>query len=274
MKRKNRLFDVTVRVLGLLSGLTMLFPFAWMFSTSFKSSSEALTIPPSMLPEHATLENFHNALTLVPLWRMFGNSVGLSAVATSLQIITSAMAAYGFSRIHFRGRESLFMVYLATMMIPFQVTVVPLFMEMQKLGLVDSFAGLALPMVVSAFGVFLLRQGMLKLPKELEEAAIIDGAGHLRIFTRIMLPLIAPSLATLGILSFMATWNAFLWPLVIISSNEKMTLPLGLANLHGQYTTDWGLVMAGTSFAVVPIVLVYIVAQRRITEGFLMSGLK
>jgi multiple sugar transport system permease protein len=160
------------------------------------------------------------------------------------------------------------------MMIPFQVTVVPLFIEMQRLGLVDSFGGLVLPQLVSAFGVFLLRQSMLKLPKELEEAAIMDGAGHIRIFGRIVLPLVGPALATLGILSFMATWNAFLWPLVIVSTSEKMTLPLGLANLHGQYSTDWPLIMAGTAFAIVPIVLVYVAAQRRITEGFLMSGLK
>ena len=271
---RRRGLSLGLRIIGLASGLTMLFPFIWMLSTSFKSASEGLTVPPTLLPQHATLANYRNAVELVPLWRMFGNSLAVSAVATTAQILTSAMAAYGFSRICFRGRDGLFMLYLATMMIPFQVTVVPLFMEMQHFGLVDSYPALVLPMVASAFGVFLLRQGMLKLPRELEEAAIVDGAGHIRIFARIVLPLVAPALATFGILSFMATWNSFLWPLVVISTNEKMTLPLGLANLHGQYTTDWGLVMAGTSFAVVPIVLVYIVAQRRITEGFLMSGLK
>lgn len=270
----KRIFGAIARLFGLASGLFMLFPFIWMFSTSFKDPSEGMTVPPTLLPQHATLDNYRSAMELIPLWRMFANSLGVSAVATTAQILTSAMAAYGFSRLKFRGREPLFMVYLATIMIPFQVTVVPLFMEMQRLGLVDSYQALVLPMVASAFGVFLLRQGMLKLPRELEEAAVVDGAGHLRIFTRIVLPLVAPSLSTFGILSFMATWNSFLWPLVVISTNEKMTLPLGLANLHGQYTTDWGLVMAGTSFAVVPIVLVYIAAQRRITEGFLMSGLK
>lgn len=270
----NRSLGIGLRIVGVISGLSMLFPFLWMLSTSFKSSSEALTIPPTLIPADPTLDNYRSAVELIPLWRMFGNSLAVSALATALQVLTSAMAAYGFSRLQFRGRDALFLVYLATMMVPFQVTVVPLFMEMQQLGLVDSYAGLVLPMVASAFGVFLLRQGMLKLPRELEEAAFVDGAGHLRIFGRIVLPLVGPSLATFGILSFMATWNAFLWPLVIISSDEKMTLPLGLANLHGQYTTDWGLVMAGTSFAVIPIVLVYLVAQRRITEGFLMSGLK
>lgn len=272
--RRSRIADVTLRVVGLASGLTMLFPFLWMFSTSFKGPDEALTVPPTLLPQHGTLDNFRHAVELVPLWRMFGNSLAVSGVATTAQVLTAAMAAYGFSRLTFRGRDGLFLIYLATMMIPFQVTVVPLFIEMQRLGLVDSFGGLVLPQLVSAFGVFLLRQSMLKLPKELEEAAIMDGAGHIRIFGRIVLPLVGPALATLGILSFMATWNAFLWPLVIVSTSEKMTLPLGLANLHGQYSTDWPLIMAGTAFAIVPIVLVYVAAQRRITEGFLMSGLK
>lgn len=272
--KRDRVIGFALRVLGALGGLFMIFPFVWMLSTSVKSSSEALTVPPVLIPAHPTLDNFHRAVDLVPLWRMFGNSVVVSVLATAAQLLTSAMAAYGFSRISFRGRDGIFLLYLATMMIPFQVTVVPLFMEMQHAGLVDTFAGLVLPQLVSAFGVFLLRQSMLKLPRELEEAAIVDGAGHARMFSRIVLPLVAPSLATLGILSFMATWNAFLWPLVIISSTDKMTLPLGLANLQGQYSTDWSLVMAGTSFAVIPIVLVYVLAQRRITEGFLMSGLK
>jgi len=271
---RKRAADIILRAIGLISGVTMVFPFIWMFATSVKGPSETLTIPPTLLPQDGTLDNFRRAVELVPLWRMFGNSLAVSAVATTVQLLTAAMAAYGFSRLRFRGRDGLFLVYLATMMIPFQVTVVPLFIEMQHLGLVDSYAGLVLPQLVSAFGVFLLRQSMLKLPKELEEAAIVDGAGHIRIFGRILMPLVAPALSTLGVLSFMATWNAFLWPLVIVSTSEKMTLPLGLANLHGQYTTDWPLIMAGTTFAVVPIVLVYIAAQRRITEGFLMSGLK
>ena len=271
---RKRVADIILRTIGLVSGLTMVFPFIWMFATSVKGPSETLTVPPTLLPQHGTLDNFRRVVELVPLWRMLGNSLAVSAVATTAQVLTAAMAAYGFSRLTFRGRDGLFVVYLATMMIPFQVTVVPLFIEMQRLGLVDSYAGLVLPQLVSAFGVFLLRQSMLKLPRELEEAAIVDGAGHIRIFGRVLLPLVAPALSTLGILSFMATWNAFLWPLVIVSTTEKMTLPLGLANLHGQYTTDWPLIMAGTTFAVVPIVLVYIVAQRRITEGFLMSGLK
>lgn len=273
MKAK-RSVDIPLRILAGVGGASMLFPFLWMLSTALRPSSDALTIPPSLIPSHPTLENFRQVTELIPLWRMFGNSLFISAIATTAQVLTSAMAAYAFSRISFKGREALFFLYLATMMIPFQVTVVPLFIEMQKLGLVDKYLGLALPQLVSAFGVFLLRQSMLKLPRELEEAAVLDGAGHGRIFTRVILPLVRPSMSALGILSFMATWNAFLWPLVIISSSEKMTLPLGLSNLHGQYSTNWTLVMAGTTFAVLPIVLVYVIAQRRITEGFLMSGIK
>lgn len=271
---RRRLGSFLLQLLLVAGSLVMLFPFIWMFSTSVKGSAEALATPPTLWPKDLIWTNYQRVFETIPLWQMFKNSVFVSLVATAVQMITSAMAAYGFARINFRGRDLLFLVYLSTMMIPFQVTVVPLFIEMQQLGLVDTYAGLLLPMLVSAFGVFLMRQAMMKLPKEIEEAALIDGAGHFRIFRSIALPLVAPSMATLGILSFMASWNSFLWPLVITSSDEMQTLPLGLANLHGQYSTDWGLVMAGTSLVVIPIVLVYLVAQRYITQGFVMSGLK
>jgi multiple sugar transport system permease protein len=154
------------------------------------------------------------------------------------------------------------------------VTIVPLFVEMKYLGFVDSYPGLILPTIASAFGTFLLRQAFLTLPKELEEAAFVDGAGHWTVFTRIAVPLAAPALATFGIFAFMASWNSFLWPLVIVNSQELMTLPLGLANLHGQYTTQWNLVMAGTTISVIPILLIYLLAQKYIVRGFVFSGIK
>lgn len=272
--RKFSLGNLLIHTSVIFGALIMLFPFVWMFSTSMKNQAEALATPPTLMPQEPTWDNYTRVMETIPLWQMFKNSIFLSVSATILQILTSALAAYAFARITFKGRELLFLLYLSTMMVPFQVTVVPLFIEMEKLGLVDTYLGLLLPMVVSAFGVFLMRQAMLKLPKEIEEAAVIDGAGHFRIFRSIAFPLVAPSVSTLGILSFMASWNAFLWPLVIVSSDEMMTLPLGIANLHGQYSTDWGLVMAGTSIAVIPIVLVYMSAQKWITQGFVMSGLK
>lgn len=255
-------------------GAAMLFPFAWMVSTSLKLDLELFKTPPQLIPRPLVPENYGKVADLLPIWRIAINSVVVAAVATTLQVLTSAMAAYGFARLRFRGRDALFFVYLATLMVPFQVTIVPLFIEMRYLGLVDTYPGLILPGIVSAFGTFMLRQAFLGLPRDFEEAAFVDGASHWKVFTRIALPLVAPSLATFGIFAFMASWNSFLWPLVIISSEELMTLPLGLANLHGQYTTQWNLVMAGATISVVPILAVYLIAQKHIVRGVAMSGIK
>jgi multiple sugar transport system permease protein len=184
------------------------------------------------------------------------------------------MAAYAFARIKFRGSGALFMVYLTTLMVPFQVTIVPLFVEMKYLHFVNSYPGLIVPSIASAYGTFLLRQAFLSLPAELEEAAFVDGASHWTVFTRIALPLVRPSLATFAVLSFIASWNSFLWPLVIISSQNLMTLPVGLSNLQGEHLTAWNLVMAGATISVLPILLVYLVAQKQIVRGFVLSGVK
>jgi multiple sugar transport system permease protein len=184
------------------------------------------------------------------------------------------MAAYAFARIRFRGRDLLFLVYLITLMVPAQVTMVPLFILMRLLGLTNSYAGLILPSVTSAFGVFLLRQFFLTIPRDLEEAAFLDGASHWTVFWRVILPLSRPGLAALTIFSFMASWNSFLWPLLIITDQSLMTLPLGLSTLQGQYTTVWNQLMAGTVISILPIVVVYVLAQRHFVEGMTLSGLK
>jgi multiple sugar transport system permease protein len=184
------------------------------------------------------------------------------------------MAAYAFARMKFRGSNVLFLLYLGTLMVPFQVTIVPLFIEMKYLHAVNSYPGLIMPSIASAYGTFLLRQAFMSLPAELEEAAFVDGAGHWTVFTRIVLPLVRPSLATFGVLSFIASWNSFLWPLVIISSQKLMTLPVGIANLQGEHLTAWNLVMAGTTISVIPIVVVYLFAQKHIVRGFVLSGVK
>jgi multiple sugar transport system permease protein len=202
------------------------------------------------------------------------NSARVAVTTTTAQVGTSAMAAYAFSRFTFRGREALFALYLATLMVPIQVLLVPLFIEMRALGLIDTYAALILPLIAAPFGVFLLRQTMLSLPREIEEAAFVDGASHWKVFSRIVLPNCKAGLATFGVLAFMASWNSFLWPLVAISSESMMTLPLGLASLQGRYTTAWNLVMAGSALSVVPIVAVFLAAQRYVVQGVAMSGLK
>lgn len=251
-----------------------LFPFAWMVSTSLKRDIALFVTPPELIPSPFVPENYTHVAELLPIWRFALNSMGVAIVSTALQLVTSAMAAYAFARLRFPGRDALFLLYLATLMVPFQVTIVPLFIEMRYLGFVDTYQGLILPTIASAFGTFLLRQAFLGLPRELEEAAFVDGASHWKVFTRIVLPLSKPALATFAIFAFMASWNSFLWPLVIVSSEELMTLPLGLANLHGQYTTQWNLVMAGTTISVVPILAVYLVAQKYIVRGVTLSGIK
>ncbi len=256
-----------------LGAVAMLFPFLWTVITSITPGG-TLSSGPSLVVEDPTLDAYRELFGVMPVWRIVGNSFGIAVATTVLQLITSSMAAYAFARLPFRGRNVVFAVYLATLMIPLQVLVVPLFIEMTRLQLNDTYFALLAPTIASAFGVFLLKQAMEGVPRELDEAATIDGAGHLRIFTTIMLPLVRPSLATLAVFAFMSSWNSFLWPLVVIRSPELMTLPLGLATLRGQFTTEWDVVMAGSVVSIIPIALLYIVAQRHIIAGMAHTGLK
>jgi multiple sugar transport system permease protein len=255
-------------------GLLMVIPFVWMLSTSLKAPGTALSVPPELLPRQPTLASYQQVLATVPLLRMFGNSLIVTVVSVLGQLTTSALAAYAFARMRWRGRETIFLIYLATLMVPSQVTITPLFVLMQRLGWVDTYQGLIAPGVVSAFGTFLLRQAMLGVPREYEEAALIDGANHLTIFRQVVLPMIGPGLATLTVFAVMGSWNSFLWPLFITRDERLMTLPVGLAQLHGRYTTDWSLVMAGAVITVLPIILVYLAAQRSFVRGVALSGLK
>ncbi|MCC2317069.1 carbohydrate ABC transporter permease [Cellulomonas chengniuliangii] len=256
-----------------LGAVAMLFPFLWTVITSITPGG-TLSSGPSLVVEDPTLDAYRELFGVMPVWRIVGNSFGIAVATTLLQLVTSSMAAYAFARLPFRGRNVVFAVYLATLMIPLQVLVVPLFIEMTRLQLNDTYFALLAPTIASAFGVFLLKQAMEGVPRELDEAATIDGAGHLRIFTTIMLPLVRPSLATLAVFAFMSSWNSFLWPLVVIRSPELMTLPLGLATLRGQFTTEWDVVMAGSVVSIIPIALLYIVAQRHIIAGMAHTGLK
>jgi multiple sugar transport system permease protein len=274
MNRKTGFAVYLQRALLIVGGAVMIFPFFWMLSSSLKNDVEAFATPPTLFPSAPSLDNYRKVISHLDVKQLFVNSVMVSVTVTALQLLTSALAGYAFARIHFRGKNILFIAYLVTMMVPMQVIIVPLFIEMRELHLIDSLIGLGLPMIVSAFGVFFMRQAMMGIPKELEEAAILDGASHFKIFSRIAIPLTIPALSTLGILAFMSVWNSFLWPLIIIYSPEKMTIPLGLANLHGENLTDWPMVMAGTSMAVIPIALLYITLQKRITQSFLTAGLK
>jgi multiple sugar transport system permease protein len=255
-----------------IGAVVMAFPFYWTVTTSLTPNARLTAL--RAWPEKTSLEAYALLIETLPFIRIVGNSLWIATVSTLVQLLTSAMAAYVFARMHFRGRDVLFVAFLSTMMIPQAVLVVPLFIEMRMLGLVDTYLGLLAPSLTSVFAIFLLRQSIRQLPRELDDAAIIDGAGHIRIFFQIVLPLIRPVLATLAVLAFMGSWNNFLWPLIIIRSPELMTLPLGLATLRGQYTNPWEVVMAGSVISILPMALLYLVAQKYVVQGIASAGLK
>ena len=275
LRHARRVRRVGRYVVLVLCALALIGPFVWMVLASLKTDADIKAIPPTLLPDPVTGDNYQRVVDAFPFWRFAANSLGVAVASTLLQLVLASTAAYAFARIEFRFRNLLFGLYLATMMIPLQVVIVPLFIEMRNLGLVDTYAGLLLPTIVSSFGVFLLRQAFLALPKELDEAAFIDGAGHFSVFFRILLPLIGPALATVAVFAFMATWNSFLWPLVITqASNRHVTLPVGLSRLSGRFSTDWNVIMAGSVMTLVPIVVFYLITQRWVIRSVAFSGLK
>lgn len=261
-------------ILLIISGAVMIIPFAWMLSTSLKDGGAVLTMPPQWIPNPVTLDNFRQIFDLYPIGRMFFNSLLVAVAVTLGQLLTCSMAAYAFARLKFRGHNVVFLLYLATLMVPFQVTITPLFIMMRIFGWINTYQGLILPGVFSAFGTFLLRQAFMTIPTEYEEAAYMDGASPLTIFLKIILPLSKPALATLSVFSFMGSWNSFMWPLFIVREESLMTLPVGLATLQGRWVTEWNLVMAGSVITVLPMLILYLVAQKYLVQGYVMSGLK
>jgi multiple sugar transport system permease protein len=263
-------------VLVALGAVVMVFPFLWMVSTSLKPSSAVLALPPRLIPESPTLEAYAQVADTFPIVRVLLNSLLVAGATTLGQLIVCSMSGYAFARFRFPGRDAIFFAYLGTLMVPFAVTMTPLFIIVKELGWTNNYLGLIVPGIFSAFGTFLMRQYFMSLPVELEEAATLDGASTLKTFTSVMLPLSGPAMATLGVFSFMASWNNFLWPLLIVSDRDLMTLPLALSTLQGLYPgqTQWNLVMAGTVITVAPMVLVFLFAQRWVVEGVAATGLK
>ena len=273
-KTKKRLSKGLQYALLLAGAVVMLLPFAWMLSTSLKTSEATFMLPPQWIPENPSLDSYKQVFETVPMARFFMNSVFIALVTAFFQVLICAMAGYAFARIDFPGREVLFYIYLATLMVPQQVTMTPLFILMTKLGWANTYKALILPGIFSAFGTFLMRQFFQGIPRSIEEAAFIDGAGYVTIFFRIIIHLAKPVIATLWIFAFMASWNNFLWPLIITSDTAHMTLPLGLATLQGRWTTDWNVLMAGTLISIIPMLLVYVFTQKYIIKGLTHTGLK
>jgi len=252
----------------------MLLPFFWMISTSLKAEYDAVKIPPVWFPNPPRLDNYIRLFSEQPLLLFIGNTIKIVFFVLAGQLFFSSLAAYSFARINFKGRSVLFFAYIGTMMVPSQVTLIPTYVMFAKAGIVDSHGPLILPGLFSAFGVFLLRQFFLSLPKELEEAARIDGCNPFQIYYRIMLPLIKPALMTLAVFTFMGTWNDYMGPLIYLTSVDKFTLSLGVAFFKGTYRTSWNLMMAGAVVSIVPILLFYLFAQKYFEQGIAFSGIK
>lgn len=253
----------------------MVTPFVWMLLGSFKSNGELRANPPTWWPQSATLDNFRELFTRLDFPQFFANSFVVATVVTVGNLVFCSMLGYAFAKIDFAGRTWLFRLVLATLMIPGMVTLVPLFVLVSNLGMVNTYFGLILPFLAGPFGVFLMRQFMQGLPDELIDAARVDGASELRIFWRVVLPLCKPALATLAILTFLGSWNNFLWPLVVASTEEMYTLPVALALYSvGQNSTNYGLLLAGAVVVLVPVLVVFLTMQRHFVQGLATTGLK
>ncbi|MDQ4138377.1 MAG: carbohydrate ABC transporter permease [Actinomycetota bacterium] len=264
---------IVLQAILIAGAALMLFPFLWTIITSITPGA-GLSVTPALIPADPSLEAYARLFAERPFLQVVGNSLLLAVVTTAVQLFTSSTAAYAFSRLPFRGRGVIFTVYLATMMIPLQVLIVPLFVEVKTLGLLNTHLGALLPSFASAFGIFLLRQAVNQVPRELDEAATLDGAGHFRIFWTIVLPNIRPALATLTVFAFMGSWNSFLWPLIVLRRPELQTLPIALAGLQGQYSTQWDIVMAGSVVSVIPMLALYLFTQKYVIQGVASSGIK
>lgn len=265
---------VLVNLLLTIGLLCMSAPFVWMLSTSFKGTRDIFRYPPKWIPEAPTLDNYEKLFRTVNIARPFINTVITAVSITALSLLVCSMAGYAFAKFDFPAKNMLFMGVLGTLMIPGQITMIPVFLLLKKMGLLNTYSGLILPGIAGAFGIFFMRQFIVTLPDELMEAARIDGAKEFFIFSRIVLPLCKPALATLGILNFTGSWNNFLWPLIISTDESMYTLPVAVANLAGQYSTEYGLQMAGSVMVIVPIVIFFMFAQRWFMEGVALTGMK
>jgi multiple sugar transport system permease protein len=275
-QRSKQIGDVAAWLVLLIGGVIMMLPFLWMISTSLKSLGEIYTFPPRLIPDQILWSNYLEAWQRLPFGRFFVNSVTVSVCVTLGQLFTCSLAGYSFARLRYPGRDVLFMLYLATMMIPFAVVMIPLYVLMRGLHWVDSLAALIVPGFFSAWGTFLMRQFMIGIPRDLEDAGRIDGCSFFRLYWMIILPLSKPVLATLAIFALLGSWNEYLWPLIIINSTDNKTLPLGLAMFQNRQPmrTLWNLLMATATFSVLPILVVFVLGQKYYVRGIMTSGLK
>jgi multiple sugar transport system permease protein len=269
----SRLGPVISQILLSLVALLFLVPIIWMVLSALKPSAEVFTVPPKLLGSEILFSNFAEAWNYLPFGRFILNTLFVAGVGTLITLVASTTAGYAFARLNFKFQGGLFILYLSTLIVPQEVIVIPMFLVMQQLGWVNSYQALILPWAFTAFGTFLLRQFFITIPKELEEAAKIDGCGHLRILSSVIIPVAAPAIAVLAVFTFISYWNSFLWPLIIVNDTNKMTIPLGLQLFLGQQGQRWELLMAAATISMVPTVILVLALQKYLVKGIALSGL-
>ncbi len=278
MKKKSITDSIVLDLLGnavLLFGVViMLGPFVWMILSSFKTQTEILSITPTLFPQEATFVHYEKILSNVPIFKYYANSLIVSCVSTVALVISSVAVGYVLAKFQFFLKNVVFSIVLATMMLPFSIIMIPLFLEMSVIGFDDTLAGLILPFLCSGTGIFLMRQSLFGFPNELREAGIMDGCSEFRVLWQIVVPVNKPMISSLTILMFMTTWDGYLWPMLLMQTKAKYTLPLGLATLNIANQTDYGVLMAGATICVVPIVIVFLIMQKNFIEALAMSGIK
>ena len=273
-RQRITLGGVIVYITLIIAAIIILFPFVWMVLTSLKYETDVVTFPPHLFPTAFTLDAYVNIWGRIPFARYFLNTLLFAGGVTILSLFFDSLTAYALSRLHFPGRDAIFLIILVALMLPFQVTFIPVFVTVTNLGLLNTFGGLIIPRATNAFGIFMLRQFFMTLPRELDDAARIDGAGEFYIYRRIILPLSGPALATLAIFHFMYNWNDFLWPLLIGNADSMRTLPAGLALFMGQHVVEYAVLMAGATLALAPLFIAFLFAQKYFVQGIAMTGLK
>lgn len=273
MKKAVLIFGYVILI---LCAISMLLPFFWMVSTSFMTNEEVFSYPIKFLPSKLDFVNYVNVFSSMPIARYFANSLFVSVVTTIGQVLVASMAGYAFARFEFKGKEFLFLIILITMMIPPQVNIIPLFYIMREFGWIDTYMGLIVPGFFGGFGVFLMRQWFVKLPKSVEEAAKIDGSNNFEIFFKIALPLALPAIMTLAVFTFVSSWNSFMWPLIVTNSESMRTLPVALAAFKGSYreTIVWGELMACSVISVIPVIGVFLLGKKYFINDLLAGSIK
>ena len=273
-KKRTQINKIIIHLLLILGAIITIIPFVWMILTSFKTLGESTIIPPTIFPKQMQWENYKEAMRTLPYGKFYLNTIVYTMLTTIGQIVFCSMAGYAFARIDFKGKNFIFVLILSVLMVPGQIFLIPQFMIMKKLGLLNSITALVLPGLFSAYGTFLMRQFYMGIPKELEEAARLDGCNHFTIFWKIMTPLVKPGIAALAITACLYCWNSLMWPLIVNTSIDKMTLSAGLSTLSGQHGTNFPVAMAGTVLAVWPMIILFAIFQKHFVEGMASTGSK